>query len=97
MPRESLATSIDQAAGRLLRRSLRAGTPIQTSWLEMPKEVNRGDKVRVEVRSGSAHLEMEGRAEASGSVGESIPVSNPASKKAFRARIEGKGRVSVGL
>jgi flagella basal body P-ring formation protein FlgA len=97
LPAGSCATEIEQVAGRSLRRTVRAGAPIETAWLEIPKEVNRGDVVRVEVRSGGTLLEMEGRAEASGAIGDTIPVSNPSSKKVFRARIEGKGKVSVGL
>ena len=55
----------------------------------------RGETVRVEVSSGGAHLEFEARAQASGSAGETIQILNPASKKLFPARVEGKGRVSV--
>jgi hypothetical protein len=36
------------------------------------------------------------RPKASGAVGETIPVRNPESHKRFAARVEGKGRVSVG-
>jgi flagella basal body P-ring formation protein FlgA len=47
------------------------------------------------VRDGGALISLEARAEASGSRGDMIPVSNPASHRRFRARVEGKGRVSV--
>ena len=93
----AFAASIDQVAGKVLRRSVRAGTPLRPEWLGGAKEVNRGDTVRVEVRSGGARLEMEGRAAAAGTLGETILVLNPATKRSFRARVEGKGRVSVGL
>jgi flagella basal body P-ring formation protein FlgA len=42
-------------------------------------------------------MEAQGRAEASGALHEIIPVLNPASKKRFLARIEGKGLVSVDM
>jgi flagella basal body P-ring formation protein FlgA len=63
--------------------------------LENPRDVMRGDTVRVEVRDGGAHLELEATAEGSGAFGEIISVLNPISKKRFPARVEGKGRVSV--
>jgi flagella basal body P-ring formation protein FlgA len=50
----------------------------------------------VDVFAGATHLELEGLAESSGSVGEFISIRNPESKKRFRARVEGRGRVSVG-
>jgi flagella basal body P-ring formation protein FlgA len=55
----------------------------------------RGETVHVEVRNGAARLELDGIAETSGSVGQFIPILNSSSKKRFRARVEGKGRVSV--
>ena len=94
---DAFPSSIDQVAGKVLRRSVRAGTPLRSQWLGGAKEVNRGDTVRVEVRSGGARLETEGRAAAAGALGETILVLNPATRKSFRARVEGKGRVSVGL
>jgi flagellar basal body P-ring formation protein FlgA len=91
----SFAVSIDQAAGRIPRRAIAAGTPLRIEWLETPKEVTRGDTVHVEVVMGGARLELEAQAEASGAVGDTIPVLNPVSKKRFPARVDGKGKVSV--
>jgi flagella basal body P-ring formation protein FlgA len=85
-----------QAIGKWPRVRIRAGTALRAGMLENPKEVVRGDSVTVEVRNGAAHLELEARAEASGAVGETIAVLNPESHKRFLARVEGKGRVSVG-
>ena len=58
------------------------------------RDVLRGDTVQVEVRKGAAHLEFEGRPKPP-AAGETIAVCNPALEKRFRARVEGKGRVSV--
>jgi flagella basal body P-ring formation protein FlgA len=95
-PAAGLVASIEEAAGRVLRRPVSAGTPLVSEWLDAFKDVARGDTVKVEVWSGGAHLELEAEAEASGSAGETIPVRNPSSKNRFFARVEGKGRVSVG-
>jgi len=90
------AESIQAVAGRWPRLPVRAGTAIRADMLEGPKEVMRGELVRVDVRSGGAHLEFEAQAEASGATGETISVRNPTSNKRFPARVESKGKVSVG-
>jgi flagella basal body P-ring formation protein FlgA len=92
---EPFARSIGQVAGKWPRLPIRAGSDIRTDLLENPRDILRGDTVRVEVRDGGAHLDLEATAEASGAFGEIIPVMNPVSKKRFPARVEGKGRVSV--
>src|SRR5438477_526330 len=91
----SFAASIDQVAGRVPRRAIAAGTPLRIEWLAAPKEVTRGETVKVEVVMGGARLELEAQAEASGAIGDTIPVLNPVSKKRFSARVDGKGKVSV--
>jgi len=91
------ARSIEAIAGRVPRRAIRAGTPLRESWFDAPREVERGDMVKVEVSSGGARIEMEGEAQAAGSTGQVIPVRNARSQKCLRARVEGKGRVSVVL
>lgn len=92
----SFVTSVEEAAGRILRRAVPSGSALCTSWLEPPREVTRGETVKVEVWNGAAHLEFEAEAQASGSAGQTIPVLNPLSKKRFPARVSAKGRVVVG-
>jgi flagella basal body P-ring formation protein FlgA len=93
--RTPYASETGEADGRILSRPVKAGQPILRAWLTPAKDVERGDTVRVEVRSGSARLEVECRAESSGSTGERISVRNPASQKQFRARVTGKGKAIV--
>jgi Chaperone for flagella basal body P-ring formation len=57
--------------------------------------VQRGDPVRVEVRAGGVLLGFDSVAESSGLKGEPVIVKNPANGRRFRARVEGKGKVSV--
>ena len=92
----TFVSSIEGAAGRVLRRPVAAGTVLRAQWLEAPADVVRGETVKVEVWNGGAHLELDAQAEASGSAGDTIAVRNPISNKRFQARVEGKGRVSVG-
>jgi flagellar basal body P-ring formation protein FlgA len=87
---------IEEAVGRAPRRSLAAGTALTAADLDSPYDVTRGDSVRVAVSSGEAHLELVGRAQASGRRGQTIPVLNPANGKRFSARVEGAGMVEVG-
>lgn len=88
--------SLEEAVGKWPRAVIRAGTLLRTSLLEEPQAVLRGDTVTVDVFNGAAHLQMKGQAEASGAVGETVPVLNPDSHRRFPARVEGKGKVSVG-
>lgn len=90
------ATSIEPVAGRAARLAIPAGAAIRLDWLAPAQDVMRGDRVLVEVFSGSAYLKFEATAEASGAVGQVIPVTNPVSQRRFSARVEAKGRVSVG-
>ena len=53
----------------------------------------RGDLIKVEVSSGGARLQLDGRAQADGRTGETIPVRNVATGKVFSARVSEKGRV----
>jgi flagella basal body P-ring formation protein FlgA len=87
--------SIEKAAGRVPRHSIARGAALSAGEVEPPYEVSRGDAVRVGVSSGDAHLVLDGWAEASGRIGQTIPVRNPANGKRFRARVEGAGRVEV--
>ena len=83
--------SIEEAVGRSPRRSVSAGAVLLPAQLDTAYDVVRGDSVRVEVSSGEAHLELDGRAEASGRRGQTIPVRNPANGKSFPARVEARG------
>jgi flagella basal body P-ring formation protein FlgA len=89
------ALSIEEVAGKMARRPIPRGTAIRREWLSAPPEVARGDAVRVEVRAGAARLEFEARADASGGIGDTVPVRNPFSGRRFMARVEAKGKVSV--
>jgi flagella basal body P-ring formation protein FlgA len=89
-------TSGEGAIGKWPRTKIAAGMAIRAAMLQDPKVVARGDTVTVDVFDGAAHLELEAVAEGSGAVGETISVLNPDSHRHFQARVEGKGKVSVG-
>jgi flagella basal body P-ring formation protein FlgA len=91
----SFVPSMADAIGRIPRRSIAAGAAIRPEWLEAPKDIQRGDTVQVDVIQGGAHLRLEGVAQAGGTIGETIAVENPASKRRFPARVAAKGQVVV--
>ena len=89
------ATDPEQVVGKWPRQAIRAGETVRRGDLEEPKVVLRGDNVKVMVWNGGAKLELDGVAEGSGAVGETVLVRNPDSQRRFPARVEAKGRVTV--
>ena len=89
--------STNAAIGRAPVRSIESGAVLFGSMLETPREVERGDKVTVEVLNGVATLTFEATAEASGRAGESILIRNPESGRLFQARVEARRRVVIRL
>ena len=72
-----------------------AGGEIRPGFLVPPNDVDRGDAVSVEVRSGAARLAFTAKAESAGRNGDFIAVRNPSSNRVFQARVEGKDKVLV--
>ena len=82
-------------AGMTPLRSVAAGSELRLDMLDPPNDINRGDTVHIEVRSGAARLVLTARALTGGRSGDTISVRNPESNKTFQARITGKGRALV--
>lgn len=95
-PHEPLACSIEQVAGRVLRAAVAEGAPVALRLLAQPREVERGDRVRIVASAGAASVAAEGEAETAGARGDTVMVRNLATGKRLRARVEGRGRVAVG-
>ena len=93
---DAFPVAIEEVVGKVLRRPVRSGTAIRSAWLEASKAVTRGDTVQVEAREGAALVQLPGQAQGSGAIGQTVLVLNPMSNKRFPARVEGRGRVSVG-
>ncbi len=93
----SLVESPSQVLGRptAASRTISAGTAIAQAMLTMAHDVERGDKVAVEVKVGGAILDFEATAESSGRTGDSILVKNPDNGHSFLAKIQNKGHVVV--
>lgn len=95
VPAAGFVGTVEEAIGKVSRRAVAAGGALRTEWLEPARAVLRGETVQVEVVQGGARLKLEGVAEASGAIGDTIPIQNPVSKQRFPARIEAKGKVVV--
>ena len=93
VPAAGFVSAVEEVAGKVPRRAIAAGTALRAEWLEPAKVVLRGETVQVEAVRGGARLELECVAEASGAIGEIIPILNPVSKRRFPARVESRGRV----
>jgi flagella basal body P-ring formation protein FlgA len=87
--------SLDQVVGRIPRRWIAAGTPVMANAIDQPTDVDAGQTVVVEVRSGAAVVTIEAQAESAGRRGDMVSLRNPVSGKLFRARIEDKGRAFI--
>jgi flagella basal body P-ring formation protein FlgA len=92
---KNLVESTDVLVGRKPIRTLAAGTLIGPGMLAIAHDVERGDRVEVEVTVGAAILDFEATAESSGRTGESILVKNPDNGHSFLAKIQNKGHVVV--
>ena len=81
--------------GMTPRRRIPSGTPLTRNMLARSRDVDAGEMVRVKVQAGTASLSFPSRAETGGYVGDHILLRNPDSGQRFRAKVEGRARVSV--
>ena len=94
-PENSGPTAPLSLVGLAPTRAIASGSEIRPEFLVPPNDVNRGDAVDVEVRSGAAHVAFTAQAESGGRSGDLVAVRNPSSNKIFRARVEGHDKVFV--
>ena len=86
------AQEVNEVAGQVPWNPIAAGSAIYKSQLRPLPDINRGDAVEVEVRSGAARIAFVATAESAGRTGDIIAVRNPSSNRVFKARVGGKGR-----
>ena len=87
--------AVADVAGMLPVHPIAAGGEIRSEFLVPPNDINSGESVRIEVRSGAARLSFSAKALTGGRSGEFISVRNPDSNRTFQARITGKGTALV--
>ncbi|HEU0140340.1 MAG TPA: flagellar basal body P-ring formation chaperone FlgA [Bryobacteraceae bacterium] len=89
--------SVSAAVGQVPRRWIRAGEVLRPNLVTKPPEVKRGDRVQVQVESGSARIIVQALAESNGAAGEPVVVKNLISGNRFRAKVQAKGKVLVSV
>ena len=58
-------------------------------------DLERGERVAVEVSSGAAVLTFQAEAASAGRTGDSVVVKNPENGRLFSAKVQSKGKVVV--
>ena len=81
--------------GQVVRRAIKLGEAIPLNNVRQAREVEKGDSVELQVRSGQLLLITQAMAETGGSVGGKVVVSNPNSKKKFLTMVVGPGKVET--
>jgi flagella basal body P-ring formation protein FlgA len=88
---------LEEAIGKQVLRPLPPRQPIRKIMLDHPPVIQKGDRVMIEVRSGSLLVQTVGLAKAAGKAGETIPVQNQASGRDVFGTVMAAGLVEVGF
>jgi flagella basal body P-ring formation protein FlgA len=86
----------ESAMGKAARKAIRAGAPVAARDLASARVIAKDETVSVAYRMGGVNLVLQGKALGSASVGDTVRVLNPASKKVFEAVASGPGQAVVG-
>ena len=86
----------DAAVGKAARHALRAGAPASAHDLVAPRVIKRDDGVAVVFESEGVSLTLQAKALSDCSVGETLDVVNPQSKKVIETVCSGPGQAVVG-
>jgi flagella basal body P-ring formation protein FlgA len=93
---EPIFNSAD-AVGKIVKRSVRLGEPLQGQQVEYPPLVKRGERVVIEVQHAGMTLSAVGEARQDGREGESIKVVNIGSSREVISQVVAPGLVRVEL
>jgi len=88
--------SIEECLGMRVKRSLPAGWMLTARDLERMPAVKRGQKTAVVYRQGGISAVATVEVKSDGWVGDTVPVVNVDSKRAFSARVTGPGQLEAG-
>jgi flagella basal body P-ring formation protein FlgA len=84
------------AIGKSARHPVRAGSVVQAYDLANPKLIHAGDAVEVSYENDGVVLTLEAKALSDGTLGDTVEVLNPSSKKTIEAVASAPGRAVVG-
>lgn len=94
---DSLLGKPEQAIGKQLYKSLRAGDIVFAHLLKDPPLVKRGDLVTIIAKSGGLQVSAPGEVKKAGAIGEIVQVKNLMSRRILQARVVDEGLVEVDL
>lgn len=86
---------IDDLIGRVCKQNIAVNHAFNPTNIELPKVVNKGEKVSIVAGNNSLTISMDGIAITDGTLGETIKVRNLSSKKIVEAQVSGEKRVTV--
>ena len=87
--------SMSDLVGMIPRRQLKAGEVVRQSDLAKPILVEKNQLVTVIYASNGLNLSMRGRAMAAGSMGDTIRVNNPQSKRVVEGIVSGAAQITI--
>lgn len=88
-------TDQEQIVGQVLRTSLPAGRPILSQYLEAIKHVQRGKEVKLLSRLGGIEVSTTARAQADGTLGQTITIESLDRKRQYFGQVIGFNTVEV--
>lgn len=88
-------TDQEQIVGQVLRTSLPAGRPILSQYLEAIKHVQRGKEVKLLSRLGGIEVSTTARAQADGTIGQTITIESLDRKRQYFGQVVGFHTVEV--
>lgn len=89
------STNLRRILGKRLKRTVRAHDVIHSSDVEIPPLIQRGQLVKIIIRTGNMHLSATGVARRDGKQGEIIRVRNANSNKLIQGKVTAAGTVEV--
>lgn len=89
--------TIEQVVGSLARSRLAEGDVLHAGIIEPGVVIKRGDLVEVLTLSGGLEIKSRARATEDGTTGQRIELRSDNSRKTFRARVHGPGRVVLNM
>ena len=93
--RTEYVKDVQEIAGLVPHRYVRAGSPIATNYFQQPVAVQMGSVVKIIVRHGALQATAKGVAMSRGRIGQTIKVKNEASQKIISAKVVDDQTVEV--
>lgn len=88
-------TSLSQVVGKRLKKPVKSGDVIVSSYIELPPVVKRGSPVTIVAKVNGIEVKAQGKACESGAIGEQIEVLNVSTGRRIKAIVLGPGMVEA--